>query len=168
MNIVFLDYDGVINTPMWSKRTGEWTCYYNYPEDNRVNNIQAVQWVSDFCEKYDYSIVVSSTWRFDCNYKECLVNAGLRDGVKIIGKTPYVKLGTRGDEIGQWLGEHPDVTNFLIFDDESDVGKYADHLVLCRSSAGFRQEEFYSAERIHKWMINGGACDKDFWTHWSR
>lgn len=57
MNVVFLDYDGVVNTPMLGDDGIECCCY---PDDNKVNNVQAVQLVSDFCLKYDYSIVVSS------------------------------------------------------------------------------------------------------------
>ncbi len=86
MNVLFLDYDGVVNTPMWDE-TGE-KCTYNFPQDNKVNNFQCVQWVSEFCQKYGYSIVVSSSWRNRENYRECLLNGGLRDGIEILGKTP--------------------------------------------------------------------------------
>ena len=74
MNVVFLDYDGVVNTPLWDSE-GKY-CTYGFPEDNKVNNFQCVQWVSEFCQKFRYSIVVTSTWRFESNYKECLINGG--------------------------------------------------------------------------------------------
>lgn len=149
MNVLFLDYDGVVNNPLWYKRADKWFNNYSYPQDNKVNDIQAVQWVSEFCEKYNYSIVIISTWRFEDNYKECLINGGLRDSINIIGKTPYIWNGCRGDEISQWLKEHPEVDNFIIFDDESNMGDLVDHLVLCKSSAGFREEEYLEAERLH-------------------
>ncbi len=72
----FLDYDGIVNTPLWSADGKK--CTFGYPFDNKVNNFQCVQWVSEFCEKYNYSIVVSSTWRLHNNYQECLQNGGLR------------------------------------------------------------------------------------------
>lgn len=150
MNIVFLDYDGVVNTPQWQHIDGKWICRYSFPSDNKVNDTQALQWVSEFCEKYDYSIVVSSTWRYNDNYKECLRNAGLRNCIKVLGKTPISLGHGRGDEIGQWLSEHPDIQNYLIFDDDSDMGEHIGHLVKCTSSAGFREEEFKEAEKLHK------------------
>lgn len=153
MNIVFLDYDGVVNNPMWINKDGHMICTYGYPGDNKVNDFQAVQWVSEFCQKYDYSIVVSSTWRFRENYKDCLVNGGLRSGIKVIDKIPRIKNASRGQEIAEWLGVHPEVENFLIFDDD-DIPEFKDHLVRCTSSAGFREEEFFMAERMHQRFCN--------------
>ena len=36
MNIVFLDYDGVVNTLMFDGENEN--PYFNFPEDNKVNN----------------------------------------------------------------------------------------------------------------------------------
>lgn len=89
MNVVFLDYDGVVNTPMWNADGTR--CSFGFPQDNKVNNFQCVQWVSEFCQKFNYSIVVSSTWRLDDNYKECLI------------------LDTKPEEIYEWWA----VTNWF-------------------------------------------------------
>ena len=150
MNVVFLDYDGVVNTPMWDG--GGRRCTFNFPEDNRVNNFQCCQWVSEFCEKYGYDIVVSSTWRHERNYIECLRNGGLRSTVDVIGKTPSLPDGTRGDEIRRYLDEHPEVEYFLIFDDENDVGDLENHLILCDVNRGFGLADFYEAGQKHEEM----------------
>ena len=50
--VVFLDYDGVVNRKMWTRLKTGWVCRYGYPEDGCVNDVQAVQWVSEFCEKW--------------------------------------------------------------------------------------------------------------------
>lgn len=155
MRVIFLDYDGVVNTPMWDEN-GE-HCRFNFPQDNKVNNFQCVQWVSEFCQKYRYDIVVSSTWRFDENYKECLVNGGLRAGINIIGKTCDLPNQTRGDEIKQYLSEHPEITDFLIFDDEADMGDLADHLIECNTDIGFGMAEFFQAQRKHEEFQNRKA-----------
>lgn len=148
MNIIFLDYDGVVNTPMWNEDGTH--CRYNFPEDNKVNNFQAVQWVSEFCQKYHYSIVVSSTWRMDDNYKECLINGGLRDGIEIIGRTKILNK-TRGTEIEQYLQEHPEVDSYLIFDDEEDFfDEQYGHLVLTDGAAGFTMNSFTEAVKLHR------------------
>jgi len=152
MNIVFLDYDGVVNTPMWSPDGKH--CKYNLPNDGKVNNFQAVQWVSEFCQKYNYDIVVTSTWRLgDPKYADYLKNAGLRDGIKILGKTPSIRKephSIRGDEIKAYLKEHPEIKNFLIFDDDSDMGSLIDHLVKCDCFVGFTEREFIKAEKMHE------------------
>ena len=155
MNVVFLDYDGVVNTPQWSINALDqrWVCNFNSEFDGRVNDTQAVQWLSEFCEKYGYAIVVTSTWRRAKNYKECLFNAGLRDGIEIIGCTPLIHNGTRGKEIGEWLKVHPEVDKYLIFDDDTDMGDHIDHLVKCDCTVGFKMNEFNKAEQLHLHFI---------------
>lgn len=138
MNVVFLDYDGVVNIPKWSYNGKYWQCQYNFPESGSVNNEQAVQWLSEFCEKYKYSIVVTSTWRTSDNYQECLIRGGLRDGIEIVGKTPRLGFdAARGDEITAWLKRNPDVKNYLIIDDDSDMGIHMDRLIKTRADVGF-------------------------------
>lgn len=149
MNILFLDYDGVVNTPMWQLNSkGEMRCLYNFPRDNKVNNFQACQWISEFCEKYNYKIVVTSTWRFNKNYVDCLYNGGLRPKVEVIGKTNYLSDKTRSDEINQYLNENKDINNFIIIDDESIEG-FGGHFILCSQDCGFNLKEFKEAESIH-------------------
>lgn len=151
MNVIFLDYDGVVNTVMWywNENKQKWKSNYSYPSDNKVNNFQAVQWVSEFCEKFHYSIVVSSTWRLHDNYKECLINGGLREGIEIIGKTPKLYDKERGEEISQYLKAHPEIKNYLIFDDDSDMTIHMDKLVKCTQN-GFGIVEFQKAKELHE------------------
>ena len=148
VKVVFLDYDGVINTPMWNEDGSR--CRFGMPYDNKVNNFQAVQWVSEFCQKYGYSIVVTSTWRMDDNWEECLINGGLREGIEILGCTK--RLNKRGQEIDTWLSEHPDVKSYLIFDDETyDLTKeQKGRCVRTRDDIGFMRQEFLAATRLHK------------------
>lgn len=152
MNVVFLDYDGVVNTPMWDAEGKR--CRFNFPEDNKVNNFQSVQWVSEFCEKLGYSIVVTSTWRIDPNYEACLKNGGLREGIEIVGKTPSLRSEPRGEEIKAYLTSHPEIESFLIFDDEDDMGELRDHLVLCDTNRGFGLPDYYAAVRLHEHFQN--------------
>ena len=84
---------GVVNNPIWDE-AGK-TCNYSWPSLGKVNNFQAVQWLSEACLKFGYDIVITSTWRDTANYAECLINGGLRKGIEILGKT---------DDLGY---EHP-------------------------------------------------------------
>lgn len=153
MNVIFLDFDGVVNTPWWSRdENGGYICKYNFPCDGKVNNCQAVQWVSEFCEKFNYSIVISSTWRMD-GLKKCseyLLKAGLRKSIEILGITPDLISKPRGCEISLWLKNHQEVEKFLIFDDDDDMMNLADKLVKCDTVVGFTQREFNEARTLHE------------------
>ena len=161
MNVVFLDYDGVVNTPRWYKRKDEDgieknDIKYNWPSDGKVNDEDSVQWVSEFCEKYDYKIVVSSTWRTNKNYVLCLKNAGLRDGIEVVGRTPGSYRDDRSEEIREYLSKN-EVKNYLIFDDEDFFfydKELHEHLVLCNPDYGFKLPEYLKAARLHEHFAN--------------
>jgi hypothetical protein len=104
---------------MWNEKGT--SCRYNWPSDGKVNNFQAVQWLSEACKKFHYDIVVTSTWRTKNNYKECLINGGLREGIEILGKTAELTVDegwSRGWEVQKYLDEHPEINYFMIIDDE--------------------------------------------------
>lgn len=153
MNIIFLDYDGVVNTPIWNKETGK--CRFNFPSDGRVNNEQAIMWLNELWRKTGQTaaIVVSSTWRYACrqdenSYQDCLYNAGLDPHIKIIGCTDFIDFGytTRTEEIKSYIEKYKDeIDNYVILDDEFvDL----DNFVQCNSNYGFGLEEFVKAKNI--------------------
>lgn len=147
MNVLFLDFDGVVNSLVWEN--GNYG--YGYPEGGKVNNFQACQWVSKFCKDYGYAIVVSSSWRSDGLTKciQYLRNGGLWEDIPVIGITPKIHNAQRGDEISAWLKEHP-ADCYLIFDDDADMTIHMDHLVQSNSLVGFSFTEYQLAEQIHK------------------
>lgn len=145
--ICFLDYDGVVNTPMWNEKGTR--CTYNFPSDNKVNNFQAVQWLSEACQKFHYDIVVTSTWRWDPNYKECLINGGLRDGIEILGRTPNLNGQSRGAEIKKYIEEHPEINYYIIIDDDVDMlPEQIGHFINTDTVIGFTLNEFNKFEEI--------------------
>lgn len=151
MKIVFLDFDGVINSLIWHKN------HYNEWEIKYLANEQAIQWVSEFCEKYDYKIVISSTWRYD-GLDDCikyLKGYGLRDNIDIIDITPILHGKQRGDEITEWLNNHPEVERYLIFDDDSDMTVHMDKLIKSHCHVGFTYKEYEMAENIEIAIVIG-------------
>ena len=76
MKVVFLDYDGVVNTLWFKDVNGEPN--FNFPDDDRVNNTQAIAWLNKLCRETKAKIVVTSTWRMAKNYKECLYNGRIK------------------------------------------------------------------------------------------
>ena len=158
MNVLFLDVDGVINTPMWHRNGDKiLTPTYNFPKHGKANNWQACQWVSEFCLQYSYSIVVSSTWREGIRFdqlKEILYNSGIREKIEIVDKTP-VLYKERGHEIRKWLeknGETHNVGRVIIFDDDADMvyPELMSRLVQTPQGAGFLMEGFKKAVTLHK------------------
>jgi len=141
--IIFLDYDGVVNTIIWRKypRENQFKARYGFPSDGFVNNYQAICWLNDLYKKIPYNIVVSSTWRFHKNYKQCLYRGGLDKNIPILGCTPRVE-GCRGDEIKQWIIDNNFNNKFIILDDDTDMGEYMENLIKCDCYLGFTIKEY--------------------------
>ena len=135
MNILFLDIDGVVNTPI-NNTIGTIT----------PNNINAINLVSKFCLEHNFDIVISSTWRLnrrDPNCRKCLVAAGLDPRITILGSTPYIH-SQRGREIQSFLSGCDNVENFIILDDEDFdmLPEQMSHVVKTEFETGFTQKEF--------------------------
>ena len=126
-------------------------CSYGHHGHNKVNNFQAVQWLSEACQKFGYDIVVTSTWRIWDNYKECLINGGLRSGIEILGKTDRIRGVCRGAEIKKYIDEHPEIQYYVIVDDEADMlPEQMGHFIMTNGDTGFNLSEFKRFEEIFK------------------
>lgn len=110
MKILFLDVDGVLNNAASAAEGIDLIA-------------EKVLLVARICEETGASIVISSTWRklYSLDVlSEMLRRVGLRS-TPVIDVTPEFHNGHRGEEIQHWLDEHPDVTDFVIIDDDSDM-----------------------------------------------
>lgn len=132
---------------MWNEEGT--VCSYGWSKQGKVNNFQAVQWLSEACQKFGYDIVVTSTWRFWDNYKECLINGGLRKGIEVLDKTPSIRDVPRGAEIKAYLDEHPEIQYYVIVDDEADMlPEQMGHFIMTNGDTGFNLSEFKRFEEI--------------------
>jgi hypothetical protein len=123
MKLVFLDFDGVLNShQFWFKSP---------PKDRGITMIdaEAVERLERLCFETQANIVISSTWRIIHKLpklKEWLRKRGLKTP-KILGVTPnLVNRKGRGDEIQRWLDvisvrEELDIEGVVILDDDSDM-----------------------------------------------
>lgn len=117
MRVIFVDVDGVLNTPStWGHRS--LTAALEAPLVMRLANL-VKEAKSFWC--------LSSTWRLGktglTDTLQAFEQLGWTDATsRCLGRTPMHPYGTRGDEIREWLYEHPAVTEFVIFDDDSDIG----------------------------------------------
>lgn len=126
MRVLFLDIDGVLNS------TRSVAAFGGYPHSFTEKDLQlfdnvAVGLIRRLCKMGNLSIVLSSSWRINSNFRDAAVGLYL----PIIDSTPILKHAvrdeitgkyrTRGTEIKMWLDEHPNVTQYAIVDDDSDM-----------------------------------------------
>jgi hypothetical protein len=124
MKIIFLDFDGVITT-----LKTRWKI-----------DMDKIKIINDICDKTDAKIVVSSSWRigyrgvvsvFRLSLKNYFTKNQYLDHFKntfdkfidnIVGMTDSGSC--RGNEIKFYMNEHPEVENYVIVDDDSDMCDY--------------------------------------------
>jgi hypothetical protein len=156
--IVFLDIDGVLNTPT----TPGFQTSAGKIEPALVNNLNLV--AGAFQD--GINIVISSHWRVwhsVDSISHMLYLAGLCDKAFVIGKTPddyqqnddsaiIVKARTRGDEIRDWLLDHPDANAYgrwCIIDDNDWMNKNQRHrFVKTDSQVGLTHDDALRVIRI--------------------
>lgn len=122
MKIIFLDIEGVLvgaNGPA------------DVPDPARVDRLNAL------AERTGAHLVVTSTWRSQgLDELTTLLRgwgvtapvAGLTDDLSYLDFTTPIGLH-RGDELGRWLDQHPQVEDFVILDDDDDMGGLLPFLV---------------------------------------
>jgi hypothetical protein len=120
MKVIFLDFDGVLNSEASFRM-----------EIRRKNNRVSDTLNPVACSNLQYileqdssvKIVISSTWRKIHTMMELqnILGAYGVEAARVIGKTPSVFSGARGHEINLWLEDNPNVTKFVVLDDDEDV-----------------------------------------------
>lgn len=136
--VLFLDIDGVLNSfrtvtlhegviANTSSCKKKMLLPHNDNDDIALFDRLAVDFVFNFCRKYDYRIVMSTSWRYSFSLNDFIVMFSEHYGVVdaetlIVGATPKGRsdLKTRGDEIAEWLALNPEVVEYIILDDSSD------------------------------------------------
>ena len=131
MKVIFLDVDGVLNS--WNTKTRNPLGFIGVDEDK-------CQLLREIVQATGAVIVLSSSWRY---HPEALPYLWDACGPKItcIGETPPIWDAPRGDEIAQWLKEHPEVDKFVILDDRLDMSSVQDHLVQTYEATGITETE---------------------------
>lgn len=125
MKIIFLDFDGVITTA----------------ESRWMIDPHKCKMIKTICDATDAKIVISSSWRRN-NLEQTIEEITNEETVygnqpftileRVVGVTNRMyscKYGVaderygvcRGVEINRYIVEHPDITNYVILDDDSDM-----------------------------------------------
>ena len=146
--VVFLDFDGVVNTIYWKKDTNGICCVNAMKGGHtELNNQQAIGWLNELYSIVQYDIVVSSTWRMGMSIEELqhlLIKSGFRPDIQVIGKTPVLHK-ERGVEIQQWIDDNNFTNKFIIIDDDSDMCHLLPVLIRCDCQLGFTIYDFKKA-----------------------
>jgi hypothetical protein len=164
MNVVFLDVDGVLNSERSFLAGGARVKQYTLdnPDDPYWLKITrctidpvAIDLVNRICDKCDAKLVISSTHRKhfkDADDKLALMQdyfykLGLRRNL-VIGWTESLHT-IRGIEIQEWLERHPEVNNYVILDDSSDMlPEQMEFFVRCDGKVGVSSENYFQMLRI--------------------
>lgn len=114
MKVVFLDFDGVVNSKLTRTR---------YPDKYIDIDPHHVQFLNRITNATGAVIVLTSSWRFSDDAIDTLQGAGCH--AQIVGKIPDTTnrgrdghwATSRGDEIKIWLSENKACKQFVILDD---------------------------------------------------
>lgn len=145
--IIFLDVDGVLNSEKSIVETYMFRKENNLPKGatDEVFPDEYLLNLKDLIDKTGAFIVISSTWRRhypnDRKWNKLIANLKKYNlDTKIIDSTPIL-YKQRGEEIREWLSKNPDVTNFVIIDDDSDMCEFTNtHLAKCSWKTGFIED----------------------------
>src|SRR4051812_13326145 len=125
MKVIFLDFDGVLNSQgsflYEGRRRKEWKIQgVKGPVNQTLCNVCTANFQYILDTYPEAKIVISSTWRtiFSIAELQGILSEYHVDHSRIIGATPQDRLaGNRGHEIQWWLDKHPEVTHYIIIDD---------------------------------------------------
>ena len=138
MNVIFLDFDGVIDTIHCSS------------EEDIERRIKIL---SDICKEYNCKVVIEAslksaideeTMKTNNKFINYIFDLFKKYGIECIGRTPSVEKKYseyssvpmwKEDEIRLYLFRHPEIKHYCVIDDDdlgpnnSDLNKVRDHLV---------------------------------------
>ena len=142
MNVIFLDFDGVLET-----------IHYDSLDDVE----RRIKILAEICKEYDCKIVIEASAKEAIDEETLEVAEGSwvnnifklfkKYKIECIGRTPSIEIKTgpnsyisiwKEDEIIKYLQEHPEIEHYCIIDDDdtksmhwkkSDLDKVRDHLV---------------------------------------
>ena len=145
MNLIFLDVDGVLNSSRKLREVWELThkphSGYSYPFDERcLENLRLL------VRETNSKMVITSTWRKDEVGRSTLLKVLSEYELdnRVIGYTPVLD-ETRGIEIKQFLISLKETANFIILDDDSDMGELMPFFIKTNKQVGLTYENVQEA-----------------------
>lgn len=140
MKVVFLDFDGVLNSDEYVRRCGRFGV---------ILNPAKMDLLKELIDATDANIVLSTSWREHwgltpegCDAIGEEINRIFRQhALKIFDKVPHRTYG-RVKNIQSWLQAHPEVTAYVVLDDQFlDGDQIRGHFVKTSNLRGGLSEE---------------------------
>jgi hypothetical protein len=115
--ILFLDIDGVLNSELYQNKATD-----RNNDRSRLDPF-SVMLVRKLIEEFTLKIVITSTWRYGAVEKlmQELKRHKLIDYLHNDSFTPVIQPAHRGTEIKLWLELHPEITDYVIIDDDDNI-----------------------------------------------
>ncbi len=151
--VIFLDVDGVLNNGSWAERMYE-QGIRTYRDDLLYE--PSLEQLKRIVDATGALIVVSSAWRQILSAHQHLLEWLAKYGMEEYDKTPYVG-GERGDDITAWFKRHPGEWQYVILDDDDDMGIHLEHLVQTDFDTGLTEKEadrsieILKGVEVHPW-----------------
>lgn len=147
MKIIFLDFDGVLNSWAWQEANkdllkSEGLLYRQHLDRDAVARLNRIVAATGAV------VVISSTWRRLyklVELREILANHGF-SGI-VLDVTPHMGR-RRGEDIAEWLASAPQaraVSGFVILDDDSDMEHLTHKLVQTSYETGLQDGDVEAA-----------------------
>ena len=164
MRVIFLDVDGVLNHKCFDD---EYMSNYNYNNKNEIVGVdpEKVKILAKICEETYSKVVLSSSWKLGLEHGYVskslyrLVEMLYDNGIDLIDVTSCIPNPSKGGGQEMWkewdiecyLHEHPEVTKYCIFDDETyDLLTKKDHLIQTDWKKGILPEHVNEVRRIYR------------------
>ena len=167
MNVIFLDFDGVLNT------LSEFTLS---AEEKLINKEKRIKILSEICKKYNCKIVIEAsikqfidedTLKTDVDWVNEIFDLFKKYDIKCIGRTPEVKKKIndyssypiwKEYEIRKYLFNHPEIDHYVVIDDDdaqilcgkSDLDMIRNHLVKTEIYSKNKEEEGLLQKHINE------------------
>ncbi len=153
LRVIFIDVDEVLNTLTSAFLVNKGI----YPPDVEYGTSTmdhgCVQLFRALCKETKSMFVLSSTWRKNKNkdFIKTLEWCGFTDWKEYyLGDTPILDT-IRGEEIKSFLTDHPNIKNYVIIDDNSDMlDEQLPHFVKVNGDIGFTVYDYIKAVSILK------------------
>ena len=172
MKIIFLDFDGVLNSDEFLNRVNSEPHGPGFGSMMfAISNIdpQALPYLDKIVDATGAKIVISSSWRAIWSWREIrqiLQQAGFKNYTAVIDQTPRSTTGFRGKEIDDWFGmfrekrvvspEEIPVQSYVILDDSTDfTTEQQSHFVNTNPDVGLTEEDAAHAIEILSGDMDG-------------
>ena len=151
--VIFLDVDGVLNSELNEKinnNLGHWS------SRDIIMYEESMMSLYEIISATGAEIVLSSTWRYpdeDGSYisKENLIKQLSEYGMNLSDETPQLAVYDRALEILTYLENHPEVTHYIVIDDDIELLKndiIKPHLVYTYYQIGLTEQDIFKAITI--------------------